>query len=155
MIVGRGVLRQVTSSNCPLCSQTFKGLKTESSPKPCARQPEASGIQDDRSRTDSHAATKKKTNNGIDRSLKPQRPVEKQNESIATELQAKEQNQKSTTYLCPPSMGLRDCRRAPSAALDWAVDFKEGLAPGFCVGAFTELPGVLLVAGIELTEEAI
>lgn len=52
-------------------------------------------------------------------------------------------------------MGPPDCRRAPSAALEWAVDFKEGLAPGVCAGTFTELPEALLVAGIEFTEEAI
>lgn len=51
-------------------------------------------------------------------------------------------------------MGPPDCRRAPSESLEWAVDFKEGLAPGFC-DMFTVFPDELLAAGIELTEEAI
>lgn len=53
-------------------------------------------------------------------------------------------------------MGPPGCRRAPSTtALEWAVDFKEGLALGFCDDTFTGLPEALFAAGIELTDEAI
>lgn len=62
--------------------------------------------------------------------------------------------QQNTTYLCPPSRGLPDCRR-PSDALVLALGLSEGLALEFWMEALPVLPDALLAADMELAVEAI